>query len=42
MSTFAFTFDAVYLENLLFGVWIPGLVLYGIMVVVVIISRKKG
>ncbi|MFC2062911.1 hypothetical protein ACFLS8_03090 [Chloroflexota bacterium] len=40
--TLANVFDYVYLENLIFQVLIPGLALYGIMVVVVIISRKKG
>jgi len=40
--TFANVFDVVYLENLLFGVWIPGLALYGIIVLVVIIGRKKA
>ncbi|MFC1981254.1 leucine-rich repeat domain-containing protein [Chloroflexota bacterium] len=42
LTTFALTFDVVYLEDLLFGVWIPGLALYGIMVLVIIIGRKKG
>ena len=41
-TTIAFTFDVVYLENLIFWVWIPGLALYGIMVLVVIIGRKKA
>ena len=40
--TLANVFDAVYLENLIFWVWIPGLALYGIMVLVVIIGRKKA
>ena len=42
LSTFAFTFDVAYLEDLIFWVWIPGLALYGIIVLVVIIDRKKG
>ena len=42
MSTFALTFDIAYLENLLFNVWIPGLALYGIIVTVLILSRKKA
>ena len=41
-TTFALTFDVVYLEDLIFWVWIPGLVLYGIMVLVVIIFREKA
>jgi Leucine-rich repeat (LRR) protein len=41
-TTFAFTFDVAYLEDLIFWVWIPGLFLYGIMVLVVIIFRKKA
>jgi hypothetical protein len=40
--TLAMTFDVTYLEDLLFCVWIPGLVLYGIMALVVIISKKKA
>ena len=40
--TFANVFDVVYLENLIFHVWIPGLVLYGIIALVVVITRKKG
>jgi len=42
LSTFVFMFDSLYLENLVFNVWIPGLALYGIMVLVVVISRKKA
>jgi hypothetical protein len=40
--TLANVFDVVYLENLIFWIWIPGLALYGIMVLVVIIGRKKA
>ena len=42
LITFGNVFDVVYLENLIFHVWIPGLILYGIMLLVVIISRKEG
>jgi len=42
LMTLGNTMDIVYLEDLLFGVWIPGLALYGIMVLVIIIGRKKG
>ena len=34
-------FDVVYLERLLFHVWISGLALYGIMVLVAVITKKK-
>ena len=40
--TFVNMFDVVYLERMIFHVWIPGLALYGIMVLVVIIGRKKA
>jgi hypothetical protein len=40
--TFAMTFDVAYLEDLLFWVWIPGLALYSIMILVVIIGRLES
>ena len=40
LLTFVNVFDVAYLENLLFYVWIPGLVLYGVIVTVLIIGRS--
>jgi hypothetical protein len=42
LITFVNVFDVVYLERMLFHVWIPGLALYGIIALVVIIGRKKA
>jgi Leucine-rich repeat (LRR) protein len=42
LATLATTFDVVWLEDQVLWVWIPGLLLYGAIAVVVVIGRKRA